>query len=82
MVTISTNVTDQQKNNARSMTALPWKIYIIKVLSKQGNLEKTFSYPSGVSTVNIDISSLSNGTYTLQTYDNSNWSSQQLVILR
>lgn len=64
------------------MTTLPWKIYTIKVLSKQGNLLKTFSYPLGITTVNIDISSLSNGTYTLQTYDNSNWSSQQMVILR
>ena len=54
----------------------------MNVLSKQGDLLKTFSYPSGVNRTTIDLGNLLNGTYTLQTYDNSTWSSQQIVILR
>lgn len=81
-VTVSTTSTSQLQSGAGKITELPWKIYQIKVLNKQVNLLKTYSYPSGVSNINIDVSGLLNGTYTLQTYDNSNWTSQQMVILR
>lgn len=81
-VTVSTASISQQQSSTGKIAELPWKIYQIKVLNKQGNLLKTYSYPSGVSTINIDVSGLLNGTYTLQTYDNSNWTSQQMVILR
>ena len=82
IVTVSTTSTSQLKSSATTTTELSWKIYQIKILNQQGNLLKTYSYPSGISTISVDVSSLSNGTYTLQMYDNSNWTSQQIVILR
>ena len=81
-VTVSTTSTTQLQSGAGKIIELPWKIYLINILNKQGNLLKTFSYPSGVNRTTIDLGNLLNGTYTLQTYDNLTWSSQQIVILR
>jgi len=60
----------------------PSKIYQIKVLGQTGNVLKQFSYPSGTTSTNINLSSFANGVYILQIYDNVSWTSQQVVILK
>ena len=81
-VTISTSITTQNKLNAASDFSAQTKIYQIKVLDQLGTLLKQYSFKSGTTTVNINLSNLVNGTYTVKTYDNITWDSQQLIILK
>jgi hypothetical protein len=62
--------------------ATPWKIYHINVIGQSGSVLRSFSYPKGITSVNLDLGGLLNGTYTLQIYDNFTWASQQVIILR
>jgi len=82
MVTISTTATSQAQSDATSTISAQWKIYKLKVLGQSGNQLKALSYPDGVTSTNINLTSLPNGTYTLQLYDKVSWTSQQIAILR
>ncbi len=62
---------------------LPEKaIFEIRVSDQLGKTLKTFSYPSGVSSANLNLSGLANGVYVLQIYNNSTWTSQQVIIMK
>jgi len=82
----STSSPQLQSDAAMDMTSktvsVQSKFYQIKVLGQTGNLLKLFTYPSGTTSTNINLSSLANGVYILQIYDNVSWSSQQVVILK
>lgn len=82
MVTISTEAASQLQSKTESTTVSQKKIYQIKVLDQAGNILKTFIYSAGISTTQINLNSLFNGTYILQIYDNVTWSSQQVVIIK
>jgi hypothetical protein len=83
MVNVSTTTaTANLQSEAASKTVSQSKIYQIKVLGQTGNVLKLFSYSSGVAAANIDLSSLQNGSYILQIYDNVSWTSQQVVIMK
>jgi len=59
------------------------KIYRVNVCGVAGNQLKQFGFPAGATTVNLDLTSLPNGTYILQIFDNNNrWTTQQVVILK
>jgi hypothetical protein len=57
-------------------------IFEIRVSDQLGKTLKTFSYPSGVSSASLNLSALANGVYVLQIYNNSTWTSQQVIILK
>lgn len=85
MVTISTmttGTTNQAQTDAISTASMPWKIYQMKLIGPSGNLVGLYKYPVGITSTNIDVSSLPNGTYTLQFFDNTTWSTQQILVLR
>ncbi len=82
IVTVSSTSTNPSQNKTESTTISQNKIYQLKVLDQAGNVLKVFTYSGGISTTQVDLSSLSNGTYILQIYNNVNWTSQQIVILR
>ena len=46
------------------------------------SLIKQYSYESGATNVNVNLSNLVNDTYTVNTFDNVLWDSQQLIILK
>ena len=73
-------VTSTESGVSRAVTSQ--MVYQVNVLSVSGKLLKQFHYPAGVTTVNLDLSSLENGTYIIQAYDNHDWTSQQVVILK
>ena len=58
------------------------KIYEIKVTDVQGAIKKSYKHPLGTTSVNLDLSSLKNGTYFIQTYNNSIWESHQFIMLK
>lgn len=57
-------------------------IYQIRVIDQLGNVRKLFSYSSGVSSAQLDLSTLLDGTYTIQIFNNAQWVSQQIIILK
>ena len=58
------------------------KIYKVIVNDNAGNVVKTFSYPLGVTISKISLSTLVNGSYTLQVYDHVKWNSQKIILMR
>jgi hypothetical protein len=57
-------------------------IYQVRVIDVMGKIRKTFQYSSGVRDIDVDLSSLGNGIYTVQVYDKMHWSSYQVSILK
>jgi pimeloyl-ACP methyl ester carboxylesterase len=55
------------------------KIYQIKIIDQLGIIKKQFSYSGGITITNINLSNLAVGIYTLQAYNGTIWSSQQIV---
>ncbi|HEY5461894.1 MAG TPA: T9SS type A sorting domain-containing protein [Hanamia sp.] len=80
-LTVSTTTSPQAKSEATTSGGQRM-IYQIKIVSQSGAVLKQFEYPSGIITTTLDISSLPNGIYTMQVYDNVKWSSQQIDILK
>jgi hypothetical protein len=68
---------------AKTVTAkVQVKLYRVKVLDVQGVLRKEFSYPGGIDRGSLDLSSLGNGVYIIQLYDNKHWTSQKVIIAK
>jgi hypothetical protein len=82
MVSTNSSATQASAPSTSSSVTTVWKIYAINVLSQAGNLLKSYSYPGGVVTTNLDLSGLPNGAYTLQLFDNIIWTSQQFIVLK
>jgi hypothetical protein len=80
IVTVLSTIPALTQNTEISKVIRGSKIYHIKVIGQMGNLLKQFSYPSGITKTNIDLSSLKDGIYILQVYDNVSWTSKQFVI--
>ncbi len=57
----------------------PDRIYQIKVIDQNGGVRKQFSYSGGVTTTVINLSNLIAGIYTIQAYNGSGWSGQQII---
>lgn len=81
-VTVTTTDNTTAQKILQSKGTAPAKMYRINVVNKRGNIVKTFNYPSGISSVRLNLASLQNGTYTIQSFDKIAWTSQQVVILR
>lgn len=73
-VTVSTNSRTLSETNTP-----PDRIYQLKVTDQNGNVKKQFSYSGGVTTATINLNNLIAGIYTIQAYNGSGWSSQQIV---
>jgi hypothetical protein len=87
MVTLSAaNVTTKaaaEVPGSSGQSTMVQKIYRVNVCGVAGNQLKQFGFPAGATTVNLDLTSLPNGTYILQIFDNNNrWTTQQVVILK
>lgn len=67
----------QSKDAASSKTAKAM-IYQLKVTDQSGNIKKQYKY-SGVSNTTISLSGLMNGTYTIQAFDGTTWSSVKVI---
>jgi len=55
------------------------KIYKIKVVDQAGNIKRQYAYTNGVTNANISLSNLIAGVYTIQAYNGTEWSNQQVV---
>ena len=80
--TISVNPSTQTQTAKTANAAATERLFRIRVSDQSGNIKKEFSYPNGVSRTTVDLSSLQNGTYILQTFNNKSWNSTQIVITR
>jgi len=80
-LTVSTANSPQTKTETTANSGQRM-IYQIKIVSQSGAVLKQFEYPSGIITTNLDVSSLPNGIYTMQVYDNVTWNSQQIDIVK
>ena len=68
-----------QPQGASSANGNQIKIYVIRVIDQAGNVKNQFNYPDGVTMTNISLSNLVSGIYTIQAYNGSVWSAQQVV---
>ena len=68
------NIKDQQTLN----TILHPRIMRIKITDATGNVVRQYNY-SGMEKVNLDISTLRAGTYTISALNGTQWSSRQLI---
>ncbi len=74
------SVTVSTESQAISETSNPRdKIYQIKIIDQLGVIKKQFTYSGGITITNISLSNLAAGIYTLQAYNGTIWSSQQIV---
>jgi hypothetical protein len=80
--TISVNPSAQPQTAKTATTTNADRFFRIRVTDQSGNIKKEFSYPAGVSRTTVDLSSLPNGTYILQSFNNKTWNSTQIVIAR
>ena len=58
------------------------RVYLIKVLDLQGVVQKAYSYPGGTDHISLDLSSLSNGMYIVQVFDNKTWKSSKVLLTK
>jgi len=78
-VTVSMVGQGTTQENLAQLNSTSEKIYQIKVVDQGGTTKKQFSYSSGASSVKINLNGLITGIYTLQVYNGTEWSSQQIV---
>lgn len=55
------------------------KLYQIKIFDQSGNIKGVYNYSGGVTNINIDISSLVAGVYTIQAYNGIEYATKQIV---
>jgi hypothetical protein len=75
-------VTSAEAPSAVSNTTTLKKIYQVRVLAPTGTLLRQYTFPSGNTQVNLDLSSLKNGLYIVQVFDSNSWTSQQVIVLK
>jgi hypothetical protein len=56
------------------------KIFQIRVVDALGTVLGLYNYPLGIAVTTLNLSSLNNGLYILQTYDHNSWNSHLLLI--
>jgi hypothetical protein len=57
-------------------------IYEVRVVDKAGKIRKIFRYSQGIDNITLDLSGLPSDVYTLQVFDNKNWTAQQIVLTK
>lgn len=77
--TDNVTVTTAQPEGGSEAIANQTRIYQIKIIDQSGNIKKQYNYSTGVTTVNIGLSNLIAGIYTIQAYNGTVWSSQQII---
>ena len=58
------------------------KIYLVRVMDASGIVRKEFSFAQGEEKVNVNISDLNSGIYTIQVYNKKTWSSKQVILAK
>ena len=76
--TDNVTITVVQSKDAASSKTAKGMIYQLKVTDQSGNIKKQYKY-SGVSNTTISLSGLMNGTYTIQAFDGTTWSSVNVI---
>jgi len=83
MVTVSSApLSKSQSDIALASSSQAGSFYAIKVVDQLGNVRKLFTYPTGNTSAQLDLSSLPSGTYFVQISDKMTWSTQQVIILK
>ena len=67
-------------NNTSSKFSTPSKMYVIKVISPLGIIQKTLNYKTGVTSVKISLSGLTSGMYFISIFDGQKWNNRSLMI--
>lgn len=76
--TDNVTITVVQSKDAASSKTAKGMIYLLKVTDQSGNIKKQYKYP-GVNNTTISLSGLMNGTYTIQAFDGTTWSSVKVI---
>ena len=71
-----------KKNVSGSQSVVHPKVYQVRVIDVQGVVRKTFDYPGGMDRLSLDLSSLNNGVYIIQVFDNKTWKSSKVVLTK
>ena len=63
-------------------SAVTSKVYQVRVMDVRGVVFKTYNYPGGAENLSLDLSSLNNGIYIIQLFDNKTWRSTKVILAK